>query len=520
MAEKVGVLIVENDEDDAILVQEQLRQEGFDVEFERVETAEALKAALRKESWQVVISDFVMPRLNGREALRIVKESGLDVPFIIVSGSIGEETAVEVMREGAHDYVLKDNLARLGPAVRRELLEARERAERRRSEAALDDASAQMLLAQHAAGVITWDLDLKTRLVRWSEEIYRLLGQEPGPRHRPFDEFFKYIHPDDREHARAAAERSIQDGTHLDLEFRIIRPDGSVRWLLSRAVVFRDAGGRPNRMLGLNMDVTDRKESEARLAAKNKELEKNARELYQSNKELERFAYVAAHDLQEPLRMVASYSQLLLRTLGTRVDEVPVAEQYVGVMRGGIQRMEQLIDGLLSYSRVVHQDEQDLQTVDADSAVEEACAHLQQLIDDQQASVSHGRLPTVRADHTQLVQIFQNLLSNAIKYRKKEVPPIVHVSAEQKADRWVFAVRDNGIGIAPEHHERIFVIFKRLHREEYPGLGIGLASTQRLVELHGGSIWVESLPGQGSTFYFTLPIRLNTSPENITASDA
>jgi light-regulated signal transduction histidine kinase (bacteriophytochrome) len=298
-----------------------------------------------------------------------------------------------------------------------------------------------------------------------------------------------------------------ETGSALNLEFRVLRADGTSRWLLSAAVILRDANGKGVRVVGLNMDVTHRRESEARLAAQNSELERRADELYRSNTELERFAYVAAHDLQEPLRMVSAYSELLVRTVGSAVDDVPAARTCVDFMCGGVKRMEQVIRGLLNYSRVVHDNEQNMRTVDVNEVLAESCIMLRQTIDSQQAVISSDLLPVLRADPTQLVQVFQNLLSNALKYRKRGVTPAVHVAARQYGDGWLFSVRDNGIGIAPEHHERIFGIFKRLHRDEYPGVGIGLASARRLVDLHGGRIWVESEAGKGSTFFFTLPRR-------------
>jgi len=227
-------------------------------------------------------------------------------------------------------------------------------------------------------------------------------------------------------------------------------------------------------------------------------------ELEHSNKELEQFAYVASHDLQEPLRMVSSYTELLERRYGDKLDDK--AREFIGYAVDGAVRMQRLINDLLEFSRVSTRGKA-LQPVDVTRVLGTVRANLSVAIQDAGALVTNDALPTVMADETQLVQLLQNLIGNAIKFRGRERPH-VHVGAQATATEWVFAVRDNGIGIAPEYFERIFVIFQRLHaRDEYPGTGIGLAVCRRILDRHGGRIWVESEPGHGSTFYFALPTR-------------
>ncbi len=227
-------------------------------------------------------------------------------------------------------------------------------------------------------------------------------------------------------------------------------------------------------------------------------------ELEHSNKELEQFAYVASHDLQEPLRMVSSYTELLERRYGDKLDDK--AREFIGYAVDGAVRMQRLINDLLEFSRVSTRGKA-LQHVDVTRVLGTVRANLSVAIQDAGALVTNDDLPTVMADETQLVQLLQNLIGNAIKFRGRDRPH-VHVGAQATATEWVFAVRDNGIGIAPEYFERIFVIFQRLHaRDEYPGTGIGLAVCRRILDRHGGRIWVESEPGHGSTFYFALPTR-------------
>jgi len=232
------------------------------------------------------------------------------------------------------------------------------------------------------------------------------------------------------------------------------------------------------------------------------EIQRTADELARSNRELEMFAYVASHDLQEPLRMVGSFVQLLAQRYEGRLDAE--ADEFIHFAVDGANRMRQLIEDLLAFSRVGTR-AQPLEPTDSEAVLAQALENLAARIHDSGAEVTHGPLPTVMGDERQLVQVFQNLVSNAIKFRG-DAPPRIHISAEERDDEWAFAVRDNGIGIDPGHADRIFEIFKRLHtREEYPGTGIGLAICKKTVERHGGRIWVESQPGQGATFRFTLP---------------
>jgi light-regulated signal transduction histidine kinase (bacteriophytochrome) len=225
------------------------------------------------------------------------------------------------------------------------------------------------------------------------------------------------------------------------------------------------------------------------------------KELERSNAELEQFAYVASHDLREPLRMIAGYTGLLQRKSAGSADEE--CEKFMGYVLEGVGRMHALIDDLLAFSRVGTAPRQ-LAVISARSALDCALEHLGPAIDDAGATIRSHDLPDVWGDAGQLSQLFQNLVGNALKFRNSR-PPEVEVGARAEGAVWRFWVRDNGIGMDPKHAERIFVIFQRLHRKEYPGTGIGLAICKRIVERHGGAIWVESEPGNGATFFFTVP---------------
>ncbi len=238
------------------------------------------------------------------------------------------------------------------------------------------------------------------------------------------------------------------------------------------------------------------------LSQARQQLEQQAAELARSNAELEQFAYVAAHDLQEPLRMVTGYCRLLERRYQGKLDAK--AERFIAHAVEGAERMQRMIEGLLEYSRVGTRGGP-LTPTDSGAILQQACADLRGRIQAAGARVSWDPLPVVMADATQLLRLLENLIGNALKFRGAE-PPRVHVSAHAREGEWLFAVRDNGIGIPPAERERIFALFQRLHpRSEYPGEGLGLAIARRIVERHGGRIWVESEPGRGATFYFTLP---------------
>jgi signal transduction histidine kinase len=245
----------------------------------------------------------------------------------------------------------------------------------------------------------------------------------------------------------------------------------------------------------LRAEVEERKKTSAKLA-------RAIVDVQRSNKELEQFAYVASHDLQEPLRMVSSYTQLLAQRYAGQLDDK--AHKYINYAVDGAVRMQRLINDLLTYSRINTQG-QTPELVDSHAILGEAIRNLSAAIDENRAIITNDDLPTVRADHTQLLQVFQNLIGNSIKFHG-ENPPRVHVSVQDMGNEWMFSVKDNGLGIDKKHADKLFVIFQRLHTQaEYPGTGIGLAVCKQIVERHGGRIWFESKPGKGSTFYFSFP---------------
>jgi PAS domain S-box-containing protein len=289
-------------------------------------------------------------------------------------------------------------------------------------------------------------------------------------------------------------------------DFEMQRPNvgGGTRWISVSGEPVFDAARRFRGYRGVGQDITARKEAEAELRRAHDELARKAEELQRSNAELEQFAYVASHDLQEPLRMVSSYTQLLGRRYGDKLQGD--AQEFMHYIVDGAARMKQLIEDLLAYSRVGTKGKE-FRPTPIEASLKRAVTNLRAALEETGAAVTWDPLPTESVDEMQLAQLFQNLIGNALKFRGAGVPR-VHVSAQDKGDAWQVTIADNGIGIEPQYFERIFMLFQRLHTMgEYPGTGIGLAICKKVVERHGGTIWVTSTPGEGSQFHFTLPKR-------------
>jgi len=372
--ERLQVLLVEDSAADSELVLRELRRGGFEVTGEVVGSAEQFRSALRANPPDIVLADYNLGQWRGMEAVQILHEENLDIPLILVSGALGDVLAVECIKQGATDYVLKGSLARLSVSVRRALQE-------------------------------------------------KLLCRE-----------------------RLQAEE---------------------------------------------------------------ELGKKVEELARSNRELEQFAYAASHDLQEPLRMVAAYTQLLAERYHGKLDEQ--ADKYIHYAVDGALRMQALIQDLLAFSRAGRQG-MEMEPADCNLVIGEALANLQLTLHESGAVVKYEPLPVVLGNAPQLRQVFQNLIANAIKFHGPQ-SPVVRISSRPSDEGWQFSVQDNGIGIALEDVNSIFVVFQRLHtRMEYPGNGIGLAICKKIIERHGGRIWVESREGEGSTFKFILPALPSAKP--------
>jgi len=365
----------------------------------------------------------------------------------------------------------------------------------------LRQSEARLKQAQIFAKMGHWEVNFATNISKWSDEAYRIYGLEPANHQMNFETWMSFIHPDDLAHVKNEISKSEPTLGNNSFYHRIILKDGTIRQVLSESRYEFDENGRPVGLYGIVHDLTERRHIEQELKDLNSQLTERAAELAASNAELERFAYVASHDLQEPLRMVGSFLELLEKKYKSQLDDT--AAQYIRFAVDGAARMKTLIMDLLEYSRVgTNQDA--FTDTDMGEILNQVLNTLEGEMKERRTLLSAGHMPVVRANSTQMIQILQNLIGNAFKYNQAAVREI-QIGCTEEPEVWKFHVADNGIGIDERYFEKIFVIFQRLHnRNEYSGTGIGLSVCRRIAEKHGGSIWLESTPGKGSTFYFTL----------------
>ena len=360
---------------------------------------------------------------------------------------------------------------------------------------------ARLKQAQIFAKMGHWEVNFAANTSTWSDEAYRIYGLEPDNHQLNFEAWMSFIHPDDLAHVKNEISKSEPTLDDSSFYHRIILKDGTIKQVLSESRYEFDENGKPVGLYGIVYDLTERRRIEKELKDLNKQLTERAADLATSNADLERFAYVASHDLQEPLRMVSSFLELLEKKYKSQLDDT--AAQYIHFAVDGAARMKTLIMDLLEYSRIgTNQDA--FTNTDMDEVVSQVLNTLEEKMKEKKTQLSVGHMPVVRANRTQMLQMLQNLISNAFKYNRAAVPEI-QIGCTEEREVWKFHVADNGIGIDERYFEKIFVIFQRLHnRSEYSGTGIGLSICRKIAEKHGGSIWLESIPGKGSTFYFTL----------------
>jgi light-regulated signal transduction histidine kinase (bacteriophytochrome) len=348
---------------------------------------------------------------------------------------------------------------------------------------------ALLRMACHVGQLGAWWIDLPDMKLTWSDEVYAIFEMTPG--FRPMvEKAIEQFAPEHQEAIRAAVDACVRDGIGYDLELEIVTMSGRRRWTRSIGEAVRDVDGQIVRVQGAFQDITDAKQIQEELA--------------RSNEDLQQFAYVASHDLQEPLRAIAGCVQLLARRYEGRLDEG--ADELITHIVQGVERMQSLTNDILDFARINTKNKK-FESVDIAHVLQVAIANLEDSLLSSGAVITHDELPRVHADSRQLASVFQNLLGNAIKFRR-QVPPRIHLFVQRDVGQWRFALKDNGIGIERDYFDRIFVIFQRLHtRTEFPGTGIGLAVCKKIIQRHGGRIWIESEPGKGSTFFFTIPDR-------------
>lgn len=416
-----------------------------------------------------------------------------------ILGELAEHEGETVIGAAAAGVFVVFCLCVMTVLIHRQGRDKRELEEAHKRLAALEE---RWRLALEAVGDGVWDWDITSDEVYFSPRWKAMLGYGEDELTGHLDEWKSRVHPDDLENVVADVKKLLSGENRFYInEHRVLCRDGVYKWVLDRGVVVtRDENDRALRAVGTHTDITRRKEMEESLQAK-------SAALLRSNRELEAFAYVASHDLRQPLRTVNSYAVLLTRELGDAISDD--AKEFIGFIRNGAQRMDRLIVDLLEYSRV-GRNAAPFVKFSADRVVRDALMNLTVALEETGATVEvSAGLPEINGDESELIRLFQNIIGNAVKYRAADRPPVVKINVEAAEENgfYRFCVSDNGAGIAPENFERVFGIFQRLQTTAATaeGSGIGLAVCKKIVEHHGGRIWLASVPGQGSEFFFTLP---------------
>jgi PAS domain S-box-containing protein len=372
--------------------------------------------------------------------------------------------------------------------------------QRKQTEVALRESERLYRLAQTATGVGIWNWNLEKDQMFWDKHCWEMLNMQPTDQPISYKSWREQLHPDNLLRVEPEVQKQLKEGQGFVIEFRFLTANKTWVWLQGRGqVVERTSAGLPLRMMGTHTDIHQRKEAEINH-------QQQAEALRRSNEELEQFAYVASHDLRQPLRMVNSYLQMLERRLGSDLDADN--KTMMDFARSGAQRLDQMLLSLLEYSRVGRKG-QPKQQISLAASIEEALSFLYPEIQANGVEIiwSPNEWPQVFASPDEMTRLFQNLIGNAIKYHKVDETPLINLEVVNQGAFWEVVIKDQGIGIDPTQFSRLFQVFQRLHAQgEYEGTGIGLAIARKIVERHRGKIWVESEgEGHGSCFYFTLP---------------
>ncbi len=481
------ILLVDDDPQDRALASVVLSRDFPNARLREVHDAAGFALALGGQRLDLVITEYELAWSDGLAVLAAVKESHPDVPVMMFTRARDEEVAVRAMKAGLADYVGKSSKGylRLAAAAREALDRAEQDQQVARSEPWL-----QTLLERANIGVFRSTLD--ERLIEANAAVLRLLGV------KTLEEALRVDLPTHFFHSENRGELEHQLTERGELQARVVevaRPDGTKVWLNLTEVLLLDVDGDIVVDVILN-DVSH-------VMRKEQALRQRTEDLQRSNVDLSEFASIASHELKEPLRAVRRYSEILADDLGDDLgDEQQLALDYI---LGATAKMQSMVDGLLRFSRL-GAGGRAFEACDSNTVVDEAIRNLQSPIEESRARIERDGLPTVLADFTELQLVFQNLIANAIRFRAPRRVPKIAIRAQRSDGDWVFSVSDNGIGMKPGDTARIFKLFGRLDTDR-AGTGIGLVICKRVVERHGGRIWVESEPGKGSVFSFSIPVQ-------------
>lgn len=509
MKSPLRVLVVEDSRDDAELIIREVRRAGYTVEYERVETKPSMETVLSSHPWDVVLSDWSMPRFSAMAALETLKASGLDIPFIVVSGTIGEETAVTALKAGAHDFLVKGKLARLVPAIERELREVEIRHSHRNAESRY-----QLLVERLPIVVYLSPVEQITRTTYVSPQIHTILGYTPEEWVANPEFWQTRLHPEDRESVVKSVIECGRNEQFFDMEYRMLARDGHIVWFHDQALLVRNERGHRLFWQGVKIDITRHKQAEEEIRTLNADLEQRVvertTELERALRAKDEFLASMSHELRTPLNAILGLSDSLAEQVAGPLNEKQ--QRYVTTISESGNHLLSLINDILDLAKiesgqiVLNIDEVNIKRICQASIrmINELAHRKNQLVD----LKIDDHMQSIWADERRLKQILVNLLSNAVKFTPENGRLGLEVQGDAQEKRVVFTVWDNGIGISESDLDRLFRPFVQLDStlaREATGTGLGLALVAQMTRLHGGSVSVESQRGKGSRFTVVLP---------------
>jgi len=497
-------LIIEDEAHDATLIEHTLKEGGFDFCARRVETEPEFLLELKAFQPSVILSDHGLPAFDGFSALSLAQKNAPDVPFIFVTGSLGEEMTINALKSGATDFVLKHRLSSLPPAVHRALRQAEFRVQRRRAEEALLSSEERYRsLVELSPDALL--VQIEDRLVFVNSAAVKLFGAA-SPEQLIGKTLQDLVHPNHYPNVRHRLERMRLEGKPAPfLEGEMVRLDGTILAVEMAATPLMFAGKPAAQIIA--HDISDRKHAEEEIRRLNIHLERRVKErtaeLEAANKELEAFSYSVSHDLRAPLRHIDGFVEILLSTKAASLDRD--SQRYLATIADSTKQMGRLIDDLLTFSRTARAELKKTRFRLADLVrtvrreLETECQH-------RQIEWAVHDLPDVEADPALLKQVMANLIGNALKYTRPRNPARIEIGADPAPEEHVIFVRDNGVGFDMRYAHKLFGVFQRLHRAaDFEGTGVGLANVRRIIHRHGGRTWAEGDLDKGATFFFSLP---------------